>query len=341
MQDIFNNIFEIARMAGEPKTTVSRVINNQPGVREETRVKVQEAIKKLNYIPNHAARSLVSRKSGVIGVVLNEFNASVYLKLANYLEKYAAIYNYNVVFCSSNENYESKSRYVQYFTGGAADGLILFGSDTRDRELVKKVLKTGFPLVLIENYFNNIKVNDVIVDNFSGAVNAVNYLAKLGHRKIAHITGNINHKVALERLNGYIKALNENNITYNKEYVILTDSGEQSGYKSVEKLLKLKEPPTAIFTFNDMQGYEVIQRAAELGMGVPQDLSVVGFDNIYDILRFIPSNIRLTSMKQPMDKVAEAAIRLMMTNINDINAKPQIISFETEIFHGTSCCEKK
>ncbi|AEY65460.1 LacI family DNA-binding transcriptional regulator [Clostridium sp. BNL1100] len=336
-----NNIFDIARMAGVSKTTVSRVINNQPGVREETRIKIQEAIKKLNYIPNHVARSLVSRKSGVIGVVLNEFNASVYLKLANYLEKYAALYNYNVVFCSSNDNYESKYRYVQYFTGGAADGLILFGSDTRDRELVKKVLKTGFPLVLIENYFNEIKINDVIIDNFSGAVNAVNYLVELGHRKIAHITGNKNHKVALERLNGYIKALNENGIAYNKEYVIHTDSGEQSGCKSADKLLRLKEPPTAIFTFNDMQGYEVIQRASELGISVPRDLSVVGFDNIYDILRFIPSNIRLTSMKQPMDKVAEAAISLMMTNIDDINAKPQIISFETEIFHGTSCCEKK
>ncbi len=336
-----NNIFDIARMAGVSKTTVSRVINNQPGVREETRVKIQEAIKKLNYVPNHAARSLVSRKSGVIGVVLNEFNASVYLKLANYLEKYAALYNYNVVFCSSNDNYESKSRYVQYFTGGAADGLILFGSDTRDRELVKKVLKTGFPLVLIENYFNDIKVNDVIIDNFTGAVNAVNYLVGLGHRKIAHITGNMNHKAALERLNGYIKALNENGIAYNKEYVIHTDSGEQSGCKSVDRLLRLKEPPTAIFTFNDMQGYEVIQRASELGISVPRDFSVVGFDNIYDILRFIPSNIRLTSMKQPMEKVAEAAISLMITNINDINAKPQIISFETEIFHGTSCCEKK
>lgn len=336
-----NNIFDIARMAGVSKTTVSRVINNQPGVREETREKIQEAIKKLNYIPNHAARSLVSRKSGVIGVVLNEFNASVYLKLANYLEKYAALYNYNVVFCSSNDNFESKSRYVQYFTGGAADGLILFGSDTRDRELVKKVLKTGFPLVLIENYFDNIQVNDVMIDNFSGAVNAVNYLVKLGHRKIAHITGNISHKVALERLNGYLKALNENGMVYNKEYVIHTDSGEQSGFKAAEQLLKLKEPPTAIFTFNDMQGYEVIQRAAELGISVPQDLSVVGFDNIYDILRFIPSNIRLTSMKQPMDKVAEAAISLMMKNFDDINSKPQIISFETEIFHGTSCREKK
>ncbi|WP_024833666.1 LacI family DNA-binding transcriptional regulator [Ruminiclostridium josui] len=336
-----NNIFDIARMAGVSKTTVSRVINNQPGVREETRIKVQEAIKKLNYVPNHVARSLVSRKTGVIGVVLNEFNASVYLKLANHLEKYAAQYNYNVVFCSSNDNYDSKSRYVQYFTGGAADGLILFGSDSRDRELVKQVLKTGFPLVLIENHFNNIKVNNIIIDNFSGAVNIVNYLVELGHRKIAHITGNKNHKVTLERLNGYIKALDKNGIDYNKEYVIHTDSGEQSGYKSADKLLRLKEPPTAIFTFNDIQGYEVIQRASELGISVPQDLSVVGFDNIYDILKFIPSNIRLTSMKQPMDKVAEAAIRLMMTNIDNINAQPQIISFETEIFHGTSCCKMK
>ena len=341
MEALLNNIFDIARMAGVSKTTVSRVINNQSGVREETRLKVQEAIKKLNYVPNHAARSLVSRKSGVIGVVLNEFNASVYLKLANYLEKFAAQYNYNVVFCSSNDNFDSKSRYVQYFTGGAADGLILFGSDARDRELVKKTLNAGFPLVLIENYFNDIQVNDVIIDNFSGAENAVNYLVGLGHRKVAHITGNINHKAALERFNGYIKSLNKNGISYNKEYIIHTDSGEQSGYRAADRLLRLKEPPTAIFTFNDMQGYEVIQRASELGLSIPRDLSVVGFDNIYDILKFIPSNIRLTSMKQPMEKVAEAAIRLMMTNIDDINAKPQIISFETEIFHGTSCCEQK
>nr|7FF4_A Chain A, Transcriptional regulator, LacI family [Ruminiclostridium cellulolyticum H10]7FF4_B Chain B, Transcriptional regulator, LacI family [Ruminiclostridium cellulolyticum H10]7FF4_C Chain C, Transcriptional regulator, LacI family [Ruminiclostridium cellulolyticum H10]7FF4_D Chain D, Transcriptional regulator, LacI family [Ruminiclostridium cellulolyticum H10] len=336
-----NNIFDIARMAGVSKTTVSRVINNQPGVREETRIKVQEAIKKLNYVPNHAARSLVSRKSGVIGVVLNEFNASVYLKLANYLEKFAYNYNYNVVFCSSNDNYESKSRYVQYFTGGAADGLILFGSDTRDKELVKRILKTGFPLVLIENYFNDINVNDVIINNFSGAVNAVNYLVGLGHRKIAHITGNVNHRAALERLNGYIRALNENGLAYSKEYVINTDSGEQSGCKAADQLLKLKEPPTAVFTFNDMQGYEVIQRASELGLSVPRDLSVVGFDNIYDIFRFIPSNVRLTSMKQPMEKVAEAAIQLMVANIDNADEQPKVISFETELFHGTSCCERK
>ncbi|HEX2924854.1 MAG TPA: LacI family DNA-binding transcriptional regulator [Ruminiclostridium sp.] len=334
-----NNIFDIARMAGVSKTTVSRVINNQPGVSEETRNRVQEAVKKLNYVPNQAARSLVSRKAGVIGVIYNEFNASVYLKLANYLEKFASRYNYNIVFCSSNDDFGAKARYVQYFTGGAADGLILFGSDTRDRKLVEKILNSGFPLVLIENYFNDVRVNDVIINNFSGAVNAVNYLIGLGHTKIAHISGNISHKAALERLNGYINALNEGGIAYRKEYVVLTDSGDKSGSKAVEQLLSLKEPPTAIFTFNDIQGYEVIQRAAELGVHIPRDLSVIGFDNIYDIFKFIPSNIRLTSMQQPVEKVAEAAIRLMTTNIDNRDTKPQILSFETEIVFGTSCCE--
>lgn len=335
------NIFDIANEAGVSKTTVSRVINNQPGVKEETRIKVLDVIEKLNYVPNQAARSLVSRRSGVIGVIYNEFNTSVYLKLANLLEKYAAAYNYNIVFSSSNDDYNAKARYVQYFSGGAADGLILFGSDKGDRELVERVLNAKFPLVLIENYFNDMEVNDVLIDNFSGAKNAVNYLIGLGHRKIAHITGNINHMAASERMNGYIVALNENGIDYNKDYVVFTEAGEQSGFQAVEKLMGLKERPTAVFTFNDIQGYEVIQKAVELGLRIPEDLSVVGFDNICDILRFIPSNVRLTSMKQPMEKVAEAAIGLMMKNIENHRTKPEILTFESEIYLGTSCCEIK
>lgn len=330
------NIFDIARTAGVSKTTVSRVINNQPGVSEDTRTKVLEAIEKLNYIPNQAARSLVSRRAGVIGVIYNEFNTSVYLELANLLEKFAAKCNYNIVFSSSNDDYEAKARYVQYFTGGAADGLILFGSDTRDRNLVRKMTDINFPLVLIENHFNALKVNNIIIDNFSGAKKAVDYLINMGHKKIAHITGNLNHRAASDRMNGYIEALNSSGIKYNKDYVVFTDAGENSG-AAVEKLISLDEPPTALFTFNDLQGYEAIQKAQELGVNIPRELSVVGFDNIYELLRFIPSNIRLTSMKQPMEKVAEAAIQLIIDNIGNRNAEPKVLSFNTEIYEGTSC----
>jgi DNA-binding LacI/PurR family transcriptional regulator len=336
-----SNIFDIARVAGVSKTTVSRVINNQPGVKDETRKKVLDIIEELNYIPNQAARSLVSRKAGVIGVIYNVLNISVYLNLASMLEKYAEQYNYNLVFCSSNDDYSAKLKYTQYFTGGAADGLILFGSDTGDKEVVQGIINSKFPLVIIENHFNDIKVNDIIINNFSGAKKAVEYLIGLGHTKIAHITGNLNHKAASERLNGYLEALNENGISYNKDYVIFTDAGEKSGSQAIEKLIFLNDPPTAVFTFNDLQGYGAIQKARELGVSVPQDLSIVGFDNIFEMLHFAPSNIRLTSMRQPMEKVAEAAIKIIMENIDNRDASPQVISFDTEMYYGESCSKRE
>jgi LacI family transcriptional regulator len=341
MEAFMSNIFDIARVSGVSKTTVSRVINNQLGVKEDTRKKVLDTIKKLNYIPNQAARSLASKKSGVIGVIYNDINVSVYLKLANLLEKYAEQYNYNIVFCISNNDYNSKSKYIQYFTSGAADGLILFGSDVKDKDLVKRIINTKFPLVIIENYFDDIKVNDIIINNFSGAKNAVNYLIELGHTKIAHITGDINHTAASERMNGYIEALKENGISYNKDYVVFTDAGENSGSEAIEKLIFLKDPPTAVLTFNDLQGYEAMQKASELGISVPQDLSIVGFDNICEMLHFIPSNVRLTSMKQPMDKVAEAAIGLIMGNIENKEVEPKVITFDTEIYIGESCSKRE
>ncbi len=336
-----SNIFDIARLAGVSKTTVSRVLNNSADVKEETRIKVLNAIEQINYVPSQVARSLVSRKSGVIGVIYNVFNASVYLNLANFLEKFATQYNYNVVFCSTNDDYNAKLRYVQYFTSGAADGLILFGSDSRDSEIVQKIVDSKYPLVVIENYFNDIEVNDIIIDNFTGAKKAVQYLIDLGHTKIAHITGNISHKVASERLDGYKAALEENGIAYNEDYVIFTDAGERSGSEAIEKLIFMNEPPTAVFTFNDMQGYDAIQKTVELGVQVPEDLSIIGCDNIHEVLRYIPSSVRLTSIMQPIEKIAESAIKLLMANIDNKDLEPKTISFNTELYNGESCCNRE
>ncbi len=332
-----SNIFDIADLAGVSKTTVSRVINNKTGVKDETRIKVLDAIEKLDYTPNQTAKSLATRKSRVIGVIYNVFNASIYLNLANLLEKYAAQFNYNVVFCSTNDDCQTKLRYVQYFTGGAADGLILFGSDCRDSEVVQKIIDSKYPIVVIENYFNDIKVNDIIIDNFGGAKRAVQYLIELGHTKIAHITGNLSHKAASERLSGYKEALKEKGIEYNEDYVIFTDAGERTGSEAVEKLVFLNDPPTAVFTFNDMQGYDAIQKTKEIGVQVPQDLSIIGFDNIYEVLHYIPSSLRLTSMMQPIDEIAESAIKLIMNNIEDKKSEPKVLSFDTELYYGETC----
>lgn len=336
-----SSIFDIAELAGVSKATVSRVINQKSGVKNETRTKVLNAIEQLGYTQNQLVSSCVSKKSGVIGVIYNVFNASVYLDLANHLEKYAAKYNYNVVFCSTNDSYDSKLKYVKYFASGAADGLILFGSDCRDAEVVQKIIKAKYPLVVIENDFNEIKVNNIIIDNFNGAKRAVEYLIKLGHTKIAHITGNMSHKAACERFNGYKAALEENGIKYNEDYVIFTDAGERSGSEAIEKLVFLNEPPTAVFTFNDMQGYDAIHKIREIGVQVPQDLSIVGFDNIYEVCSYIPSNVRLTSMMQPIDKIAESSIKLLMENIGNNQIEPQVLSFDTELYYGESCCVRE
>lgn len=332
-----SNIFDIARAAGVSKTTVSRVMNNQSGVNENTRKKVLDAIQKLNYTPNLTARSLVTRKTGVIGVIYNELNASIYLELANMLEKYAKDHDYNVIFCSSNDNYDSKVKYMNYLTSGATDGVILFGSDMGDKELVQKIKATKFPFVIIENYFGDIDINNIMIDNVNGARKAVDYLVSLGHSRIAHVTGNVNHKASADRLLGYTQSLNENKIKYNPDYVIYTDAGKNSGDYAFEKLINLDCPPTAIFTFNDIQGYEAIQKANELGIRVPQDISIIGFDDISAILNFIPSSVLLTSMKQPMEQVAKTAIDLIISNIENENEKPRLYTFDTTLRLGGSC----
>ena len=335
-----SNIFDIAQMAGVSKTTVSRVMNNQPGVKEETKTRVLEAIDKLMYTPNQAARALVTRHTNVIGVIYNELNVSVYIELANLLEQNAKKFHYNVVFCSTNDNFDSKVKYIRYLTGGAADGLILFGSDTKDKELVEKIKASSFPFVMIENHFNDININNIIIDNYNGARKAVQHLAELGHKRVAHITGNMEHRASEDRLQGYLTAVKDFGLLSKPEYIVETDAGKDSGYYAIDKLINLEQPPTAIFTFNDVIGYEVVKRLTELGIRVPQDISIVGFDNITDILNFIPSSVILTSMKQPMDLVAQKAIELVIKNIENNSTEPQLISFDTCLTLGNSCAQR-
>ncbi len=335
-----SNIFDIAQMAGVSKTTVSRVMNNQPGVKEETRTRVLEAIEKLMYTPNQAARALVTRRTNVIGVIYNELDVSVYIELANHLERYAKKFDYNVVFCSTNDNFESKLKYIRYFTGGAADGLILFCSDTKDKELVQKIKASSFPFVMIENHFSDININNIIIDNVNGARKAVQHLAELGHKRVAHITGNMEHRASVDRLQGYLAAVKDFGLLSIPEYIIETDAGKDSGYFAIDKLIHLEQPPTAIFTFNDVIGYEVVKRLTELGIRVPQDISIVGFDNITEVLNYIPSSVLLTSMKQPMDLVAQKAIELIIKNIENNSLEPQLVSFDTCLTHGNSCAQR-
>lgn len=331
------NIFDIAKLAGVSKTTVSKVINNQYGVNVDTRKRVLDAIEELKYVPNQAARSLVKSKSGVIGVIYDAFTMPVYLYLAGFLEQYASENGYNLVFCNCNDDHTTKAKYISYFTGGAADGLILFGSDTRDKDLIIKLKETEYPFVVIENHFEDIDINNILIDNIEGARKAVEYLLGLGHKKIVHITGNVSHRAASDRLDGYIRALQSAGLAFDPEYVIYTNAKQKAGSEAAKKILEIKGGPTAIFAFNDVLAYEAIEYLGRKGYKVPHDFSVIGFDNIANTHNFIPANISLTSMAQPMDQVAEQAIKILINNIDKKSTSSSKIVFEVSLFEGKSC----
>lgn len=332
------NIFDVAAAAGVSKTTVSKVLNNQYGVNEDTRKRVLEAVKKLNYIPNQAAKNLVTSKSGVIGVIFNtSFKVPIYTELSFYLQKYAESMGYNLVFCNYNGREEIKAKYVSYFMGGAADGIIFFGSDTDDKGLIESIKASSYPLVVIENYFDDLEINNILIDNVNGSKNVVKYLASLGHRRIAYVTGCIEQRVASDRFNGYMRALQENSITFNPEYVFYTDYCENSTRVALNKLLSLKVPPTAIYLFNDIMAYEAIWDLSRRGYNVPEDFSIVGFDNFAATFDFFKSSIELTSVEQPMEKVSKASIELLVQNINNKKMEFKQLIFETTLVKGTSC----
>jgi DNA-binding LacI/PurR family transcriptional regulator len=332
------SIIDIARMAGVSKTTVSKVFNNQYGVSAETRQKVLEAARELHYTPNQAARSLVTSRTNVIGVVYDALVSPIYTELAGHLEKACSGYGYHLVFCNCNDNHETKVRYMNYFAGGSADGVILFGSDHRDRDIIETLLQNEYPFSVIENRFDDLNVNHILINNFDGARKAVHYLAGLNHNRIAHVTGNMQHRVASDRLNGYITALQDLNMLVRPEHILYTDAAIGCGAAAARAFMELEDRPTAILAFNDIIAYEMIGYFQQQGLQVPEHISIVGFDHIKSQLSFLPVSMTLTSMAQPMDLVAQAAVEATLSLITSKGAAPvQTRIFDTRLVEGNSC----
>ncbi|MBC8060042.1 MAG: LacI family DNA-binding transcriptional regulator [Clostridiaceae bacterium] len=336
------NIYDIAKFAGVSKTTVSKVINNLYGVKAETRTKVLEAIKELNYFPNHAARSLANRKTGVIGVVYNTFGMTFHVELSNFLQQYASENNYNLVFCNSRGDNATTLKHIDFLLSGSVDGIILYDYENRYSEICIRLKELNFPLVVIENNLDGLNINKVLIDNVEGARKAVNYLIDLGHKKIIHVARqDLTNSVPLERLNGYIKALYDNGLEFNTDYVIYCKLATKLEVeKAMDKLLNLKQKASAIFFNDDITAYRAKEYFINKGYKIPEDFSLVGFDNISSF-NYIPISEKLVSMGRPVQDMANAAIEMLVNNINDRDKKPQSIVFETTLVEGKSCLEIK
>lgn len=322
----------VAREAGVSPATVSRVINNSGYVSREIRQKVENAIKTLGYVPNNAARALVNKRTNAIGVVVNNLHDPFFHDLIKGFEDGAAETSYNVVFCSAlGGDAAGKDRYVKYLTNGVVDGVVLYGSYLSDEPIINYLIDIKFPLILIENQISGTNINNMLIDNVGGAEKAVNYLISLGHKRIAHIAGNPNRKVTVDRMNGYINAMHRNALNIAPEYIQYVTVDYTSGYEKMKELMLFDHRPTAVFCGDDAIACYAVLAAMDLGLKIPDDVSVMGFDN-QTILPKGYKGPNITTVAQPLYKIGKDSI-LFLTDVlaKDEQMDPINKIYSTEI----------
>lgn len=326
-----STIKDVAREAGVSVATVSRVINNTSNTSPEVTERVNQAIKKVNYMPNNLARALVRQRANTIGIVVNNLHDVFFHDLIKGFEVGAEQTNYNIVFCSSyGSDPKSKERYVHFLTNGVTDGIIMYGSYLTDEKIIRWLAKNNINFVLIESEVPGVPTNSLLIDNIEGAKSAVNYLASIGHKSIAFISGDPNKKDLIDRLNGYMQGMFECGLQIHNDYIQHCTSDYKTGYQRMKNLLALKERPTAVFCANDSIASFAIRAIQDTGLHVPDDISIIGFDN----QTLLPDDYigpKITTVSRPLYQLGIDSINFLTSIIEAPNHEPSKQLYKTEI----------
>jgi len=316
-------IKDIAKRVGVAPSTVSRALNGRGRMSSVTREKIRQVAQELGYYPNMLAKGLTTRKAGSVGVVIDRrhipVERSFYSPIIEAIESTATPHGYHVIFATL-KNHSS----LKIVKERKVDGVVLIGTDISD-ELASSLLEE-IPIVLVDNHLQG--VDSIAVDNFGGAYRAVEYLIELGHRKIGFVTETMRDLSFRERFAGYQEALKKYGIKLDEQLIAEGGRRRGSGSIALEKLFEGKTLPTAIFVANDYTAVEVIWAIKAAGLNVPEDISVVGFDD-NDIARIVDP--LLTTVHVPRKRMGEEAFRRLLALIGDPTLSPTKIVFPTEL----------
>jgi DNA-binding LacI/PurR family transcriptional regulator len=326
------SIEDVARLADVSISTVSRVINKSPKVKEKNKVRVLDAIKQLKFQPSVFAQRLASGKSNVAALVIPRYEGVFYsfyaLELIRGIGTLCEALKLDLLLHLT----DAKSVLNLKGVGG-----IIFADIIGNRKQLEDATAQGIPCVVINNYIEDLDVTCIAVDNTAGAQKAVEYLISLGHKKIAHITGDISTQAASQRLEGYKRALAKNKIALNDQLIFKTDYSRGQARAAAEKLLKMPkdEAPTAAFVASDAMALEVMAVARESGRNIPRDLSIVGFD---DNPSGLYGPVALTTVRQPLIKMAEESVKELNALITARKKeKAKKVLLPTELIIRESC----
>jgi len=296
-----NRIEDVAKLAGVSITTVSRVINKVPTVTEDNRKKVDEAVRKLKFRPDVTAQRLAKGVNYTIGLVIPRYEGIFFSFFAMEIIRGVGI------ACEG-----LKLDLLLHISNGRTPvnlgnmGGVIFADILGNEKDLTIALEDNIPCIVINNAADTIPVNYIAVDNLGGAKKAVEYLVNIGHRRIATITGDPITQAGVQRLEGYKSILEKSGIPIREEYIIKGDYSRRSARIATERFLKLKEQPTAIFAASDDMALESLEVILEKGLRVPEDISVLGFDDNPSCLY---GPVTLTTVKQPLFQMAQEAVK--------------------------------
>lgn len=317
---------EVAIRAKVSVATVSRVIN---GVRvtPANKAAVLAAIEQLHYQPNAFARSLATGRSGAIGVVVNEVTGLFYGGVIHGIESVVETHGLHLVVSSGHRDAARERQAMESLIQSRADALILLVDATSDYDLIE--LAAGErPVVLIGRHIEELSERCVFVDNVHGGAIATRHLIEQGHRRIAHLTGNLSMKHGRDRLDGYKSALRDAGIAFDEGLIVESSFVEEGGYRGMQRLLNRRRPFTAAFAANDQSAAGALLALKEAGRKVPEDVSIVGYDDVL-LARYV--NPSLTTVSQPYVEMGRAAARIALSAIGIPSSSGIVARFEPRL----------
>jgi LacI family transcriptional regulator len=324
---------DVAERAEVSTATVSHVINETRFVSEELKARVYQAMRELNYRPNAIARSLRRRKTHNLGMIVPDISYPFLAEVARGVEDAGFELGYNVILCDSDGDLEMEANTIELLQEKKVDGIIFVAAGESSSH-VQALIEQGMPVVVCDRELPGVEVDTVIADNVGSGYQATEHLIGLGHRRIGCIAGPQELGISHKRVEGYKQALEQHGLPLREESTVRGDFRCQGGYEVMRELLALDEPPTAVFACNDLMAMGAICAASQKKLRIPQDVAIVGCD---DIALASFTNPSLTTVAQPKHEMGAAAVEMLVERIKDKSKPPTRRLLPTELVIRDSC----
>lgn len=324
-------IKDIARVAKVSIATVSKVVNcKDQHISDATRQRVLAIINELNYVPNRIASSMITKNTFTIALVIPDIRNPFFPELARGVEDYANQAGYHVVLCNSDNNPKKESTYIYMLQEKMVDGIIITSTSANNiEESVRHNIRIDIPVITVDRDLANFRTKGkILVDNVAGAFDAVSFMIEKGYRKIVHLSGTINSTPSVQRLEGYRKALEYNNIEFNPDLYLEGTYDIEFGYEGIKKIIDKKIDFDSVFCGNDLIAIGAMKAAKELGYKVPSEIGVMGFDNSYLAGLVSPS---LSTVNQPNYQMGYKAAELLINHIKNPSEPHNEVVLKTEL----------